>query len=45
MFVVKDQLHVVTAKALLGAKAAPKVAAAAQVVMRFLAALTNEDMK
>jgi hypothetical protein len=43
--VVKDQFQVVTARALLGAKATPRVTVAAQVLTRFLAAFTAKDMR
>ena len=43
--VAKDQFQVVTARALLGAKATPRVTAAAQVLKKFLVALTDKDMR
>jgi hypothetical protein len=45
VLVVKDQFQVVTAKALLGAKAAPRVMAAAPVLKRLLAALTDKNIR
>ncbi len=44
VLVVKDQFQVVTAKALLGAKKAPRVAAAAQVLRRSTVALKQNGM-
>jgi hypothetical protein len=42
--VLKAQFQVVTARALLGAKAAPRVATAAQVLRRSLVALKQNGM-
>ena len=44
ILVVKDQFQVVTARALLGAKATPRVAAAAQVLRMYLVALKQNGM-